>query len=83
MVWQFGGCQSVAAEEHPEPDARPVARDGGACDAPAALLRGALARQEIALRSLASHEFMGELVDQGRLLKNKPNNSFQQLNGKK
>lgn len=45
--------------------------------------RGALARQEIALRSLASHEFMGELVDQGRLLKNKPNNSFQQLNGKK
>ena len=45
--------------------------------------RGALARQEIAMRSLASHEFMGELVKQGRLLDRKPNKGFQQLNGKK
>lgn len=46
-------------------------------------LRGALARQEIALRSLASHEFMADLAKQGRLLENKPNKGFQQLTGKK
>lgn len=46
-------------------------------------LRGALARQEIALRSLASHEFMTDLAKQGRLLENKPNKGFQQLTGKK
>jgi hypothetical protein len=46
-------------------------------------LRGALARQEIALRSLASHEFMGKLASQGRLVERKPNKGFQQLTGKK